>query len=582
MSVRSRFGRTILAVLVPVSLVTVTFWLSGLVAGDPADDADATPGDPVPAVEQPGDDDGEKPRAEAVPQPEVELPKAREDFTDRLEVEFRKPFRKVRGRDGVYKVTVRVKNISDEPFEGPLSLAISGTSFEELEIHGAPAITRNGKPAFPVVREGATIPLGPRGKTVAVEFSVGEEDEKSIQEGEIDHTLVRAGMLELAEDAKSTSRMKVAKGRSRGMKNRALPIPSDDPDLLRAQASKREAEEDIMSIPGVIGMATTYDENRDLVYMVTLTKRSAKRRLPETVDGLPVKSELVWSVQFYDDDTPTIYDPNNRGAAVPVRIPQICPPLPVCSTNSNYQSRERPVPVGFEVRNVGSPGVGTYCCLVKDPLTGDHFFMSNDHVLGRNNMAAVGEVVTQPGIVTANNNVATFTRFATITPGNNGNNQVDGAIALVDLNAPTGTSQFALEDVATFITHCDSYGAQGQPIVPAMGHLVAKDGRTTGATTGVIAATDQRVVVGGNEFVQQLRIAPRGGATTPATGAQGDSGSGWVVDDGTNALVGLLFAGPVPNPTGISYANDINVAFSALGVEPVAIPAGCPITPPRP
>jgi hypothetical protein len=92
----------------------------------------------------------------------------------------------------------------------------------------------------------------------------------------------------------------------------------------------------------------------------------------------------------------------------------------------------------------------------------------------------------------------------------------------------------------------------------ALGAVIKKSGRTTALTTGTVLQTDVTVRVGYGAgrvatFTDQLMAG--------AMSQGGDSGS--AVLDGSNRLVGLLFAGS----TNSTIINRIQHVFSALGLS---------------
>jgi hypothetical protein len=185
---------------------------------------------------------------------------------------------------------------------------------------------------------------------------------------------------------------------------------------------------------------------------------------------------------------------------------------------------------------------------------GTQFILSNNHVLARSGQAAVGEDVSQPGLIDNGCRIATvvadFTGAAPLGPSN-----VDAAVAL--LRPGTMDSSGAIEDI----------GVPGSTIVnPSVGLSVAKSGRTTGFTTGTISSINTSVNVqyqrgcgGGKKFTvlftNQIVIGPG------AFSAGGDSGSLIVTNNSSHNPVGLLFAGSSTT----TIANPIGEVLTKLG-----------------
>jgi hypothetical protein len=196
---------------------------------------------------------------------------------------------------------------------------------------------------------------------------------------------------------------------------------------------------------------------------------------------------------------------------------------------------------------------------------GTNFILSNNHVLARSGHAAVGENISQPGLVDTNcttaTHVADFTQAVTLNQG--GTSAADAALAQVVSGQvdPTG----AILQLGTI-----SCGlAQPAPPastteVPTIGLFVAKSGRTSGLTCGTIAATNVMVQVqyenscGSNStFLVTYNNQVEIDSTTFS--APGDSGS-LIVDATTAEPVALLFAGD-PSST---IANPIQAVLAAL------------------
>jgi len=195
---------------------------------------------------------------------------------------------------------------------------------------------------------------------------------------------------------------------------------------------------------------------------------------------------------------------------------------------------------------------GTLGSLVSDGTT--QYILSNNHVLARQDRAAVGEHISQPGMIDNNCNpgtiVADFTKAVAL--GNN----VDCAVAALRPGKmdPTG-----------FIE-----GFGGPPsntiVSPSVGMAVAKSGRTTGHTTGTIGTINTSVNVQyqikcgqGRMYILSYTNQVVINSSTFSTG--GDSGSLITTNDGCYHPVALLFAGGGSS----TIANPIGEVLTKLG-----------------
>jgi len=192
---------------------------------------------------------------------------------------------------------------------------------------------------------------------------------------------------------------------------------------------------------------------------------------------------------------------------------------------------------------------GTLGSLVES--AGTQYILSNNHILARTDQAAVGEDVSQPGLI--DNNCQTPPIVADFTTASPLGSNVDAAIA--ELRAGAMDSTGYIEDIGTISTVVKA---------PTVGLSVAKSGRTTGLTTGTIASVNTSVSVqyqkncgSGKKFVvsytNQVVINSR------TFSAGGDSGSLIVSNNKCHQPVALLFAGSssttIGNPIGEVLSN---------------------------
>jgi hypothetical protein len=202
---------------------------------------------------------------------------------------------------------------------------------------------------------------------------------------------------------------------------------------------------------------------------------------------------------------------------------------------------------------------GTLGSLIQD-ATGRQFLLSNNHVLARSDYASVGDTIVQPGLIDNN-----------CTPNGDGPGTVPaGALtAWPPLGAPTTNVDAAIAQVASHTVdpsgsilelgsrQSDGSLAAAPPGISSTGGKgesatlqlrVAKSGRTTGLTCGMVTAVDVDVSVDYFRDCAETRpyltktftsqIAVSGDRFSDA----GDSGA--LIVDTTNAEpVGLFFAG---------------------------------------
>jgi len=230
--------------------------------------------------------------------------------------------------------------------------------------------------------------------------------------------------------------------------------------------------------------------------------------------------------------------------------------------------RHRPLTPGISVGHarVTAGTLGAFA-LAAHGEGGARYILSNNHVLADEDRARKGDLVLQPGRADGGRVPAdAVARFERAVRLKRSGNLVDAALARLD--------DAVAIDAARVRGLGRLAGVRAEPLAP--GDLVAKLGRTTGLTRGVVSAIEvDRVIVGYDEgerrFDDQVEISPRGRGVFSRGG---DSGS-LIVDDGRHPAA-LLFAG---NDADTTYASPIAAVLTALRIrlvtgEALATPAG--------
>lgn len=295
----------------------------------------------------------------------------------------------------------------------------------------------------------------------------------------------------------------------------------DQAEIAKAIEVQDKYNDELMSIPNVIGTGIGADENGTPVIYLFTGEGFGTQGYPGIVGGYRTHIEPVGDVKAL-----AVYTGTYRG----------------------------PIWSGVSIGNDKECAAGTLGCVVKD-INGKTYILSNNHVLARENKAALGERIDQPGRIENNcgvsGQVAKLSNFTPIIMRRTATNTIDAAIA--EFTAPGFTSQMALGN---------AYTPTATPMNAFLNQAVKKVGRTTGLTQGIVTAINVTVVVRYSKssagFVNQVFITPGGFS------AAGDSGS-LIVDESSNNPVGLLFAG---GTTG-TFANDINTVLNKFGVTVV-------------
>ncbi len=218
-------------------------------------------------------------------------------------------------------------------------------------------------------------------------------------------------------------------------------------------------------------------------------------------------------------------------------------PIDVIQSNPQLQQNPRdqrfdPLVGGIAARNTRHPFFGTLGAVVFDAVSGAQMGLSNHHVFVGNTGQA-GDNIAQPATVNQADVIGTLTRWSL---------QLDAAVCTLNNSRVISTGIVDFPGDAT--------GA-AEPLV---GTGVAKSGRTTGTTFGIIdgvSSTEFTVVPDPN------RPAPGGEISMG-----GDSGSVWLrVAD--SAAIGLHYAGEAdPDPAAErAWAHRMVNIVQALNIE---------------
>lgn len=295
---------------------------------------------------------------------------------------------------------------------------------------------------------------------------------------------------------------------------------------------KVKLKKDFLKKKGILGIGIGYKKVKGIstgeICIVFLVEKkidsrylSAEELIPESVSG--IKTDVI--------QTGLITAP-----------PPLIRPLQISRT-----SRIRPAPGGVSIGHVKITA-GTLGCLVK--RNSELLILSNNHVLANENRANIGDHILQPGPydggIDSKDVIATLKEFVSIDFRKE--NKIDAALALplnpvdkyvtkevLEIGVPSGYAEAKLND------------------------QVIKSGRTTGITRGKIITVNATVKVQYSSytaiFENQLvsDIISRGG----------DSGSAVFLDDGSNRVCGLLFAGSETN----TIINPIKEVLSSFKVD---------------
>jgi hypothetical protein len=320
-------------------------------------------------------------------------------------------------------------------------------------------------------------------------------------------------------------------------------LPGDSPELLQAIAVQERNTDNILAIPGVVGIATGVAKGQSPFIMVLASEASAAA-VPASLEGLAVKIRVTDGLFAMDDlaDLP----PQAAAAASAAMLQAASVPT---------DRFARPVPIGVATGNRYFCASGTIGARVKD-ASGRIGALSNNHVFALENRAPINSWILQPGLVETScvvdsaNAMALLKAFVPIKFGG-ATNTMDVAVAITNANY-LGKS-----------TPSDGYGMpKSTPVAASVGQAVQKYGRTTALTHGTVSGVNATVFVGYESgtarFTGQILVESTGAFILP-----GDSGSLLVADPGREP-VGLCFAGNADGTLGI--ANPIGPILTKFGI----------------
>jgi len=348
--------------------------------------------------------------------------------------------------------------------------------------------------------------------------------------------LVMAGCSKKSANMLSPDTSELANARAGGV------LSMNNPAVQAVALIQERHTRELMAMAGVVGTATTVNENGNLAVMVMTENALGAGRLPATIDGVPVVEEVTGKI---------------RAMAVADHQVKQTPPIQM-GTSGGWR---------YDLANGFCCGGTLGSCVSKG---GTQYVLSNYHVLeadivsgGNSRVATVGDPVVQPGLIDVNCTAANAQNVASLSgikslPSSN----VDCAIASV-ISGQVRTDGSILE-VGTI---------SATTVAAAVGQAVKKSGRTTGLSRSSVTGLNATVSVqyenecaGGVSFTKtftgQIVIRNRGSRFLNS----GDSGSLMVQDVATNPkAIGLLFAGSSSS----AIANPIGQVLSFLGATMV-------------
>lgn len=309
---------------------------------------------------------------------------------------------------------------------------------------------------------------------------------------------------------------------------------------------------DIMAINGVVGTATSIDEQGTPYIKVYTEHRLPDNAVPASIDGVAVKMEVSGKIVAMKGP------PGGGGGGGGV---------------SHTAKQTAPIQLGTSGGWRHDLANG-YCCggTLGALLTkgGKQYILSNYHVFeadivsgGNSRVATTGDPVIQPALIDVSCNAANAQDVATLVVSN----------ALPGSNVDASWAEVIPGMVRTDGAILEIGTLSASTVGASVGQAVKKSGRTTGLTRSTVDGLNANISVayenecaGGSAFTKtfsgQIIIKNRRSGFL----AGGDSGSLMVEDVSTNPrAVGLLFAGS----STLAVANPIGQVLSFFGASMV-------------
>src|SRR5262245_726164 len=291
------------------------------------------------------------------------------------------------------------------------------------------------------------------------------------------------------------------------------------PSLAQGAMLVEVPSPEVLAISGVSGIGLGLDRAGAAVAVVLLER--ADVIVPKSLDGLPVTTEVVGPLRAFA-----------------------------------LADRYRPVAIGVSAGNALDCVPGTIGCVVS--ARGKRYLLSANHVFARQNRAAIGEAIAQPGLPDVDSTcrdapprsvVARLADFEPVVYDGHTPTRFDAAIA-------------ELTEDASCATLPAYYGLPASdPVDPAPGAAIEKVGRTTELTRGTIKAIDVKVKIA---FPAGVALFTGQILTSKAFGDFGDSGSLVVTNDGEFRPVGIVIGG---GPNGTAIASPIGPILERFGAS---------------
>jgi len=172
--------------------------------------------------------------------------------------------------------------------------------------------------------------------------------------------------------------------------------------IKKALITKERYEEELLKIPGVVGVGVSYVDNKPVIVVFV------REVTPEVLMQIPARIEGI-EVIVKQTEMPVVTALLETKKVLPV------------ATEASRTARWRPIPGGV---SIGHPKItaGTFTCKVYDRETGEPLGLSNNHVIalrwGSLQVGKKGDPILQPGCYSEDTRVLTkrgFLHFYEVT-----------------------------------------------------------------------------------------------------------------------------------------------------------------------
>ena len=295
---------------------------------------------------------------------------APKNLSEKVEVELKGLLKRTAKRN--YSIEAVIKNISEEPIEGPLLLVVGKATIPNLVVINAHGKLKDGRPFFRALLPDEKLRAGKSTSNLQIVF----RSKRSVTRGkrrqfDVETTVMQLLRRTVSDDEgeeierqpgspasdlrkalrKSTRRREKntnTKDENSEQKKEEKPVVrhlKPTPENVEAVSKIQDRwTRDFLKKEGVYGTATGLNSKGELVVRVYVERAGIRKNLPKTIDGIPVVTRTTGRIRLMEEPT------DRRGQAGDPNEDLFNPdPDAEEEEIDDVQQRfDRPVPIGVE------------------------------------------------------------------------------------------------------------------------------------------------------------------------------------------------------------------------------------------